>query len=128
MWQQGHAEWRVLHIPVSECSIDWSETSWHPKLRVYVPRRRTIKAQWEGYHIVIENRVYAEIPFVRAHSPVVRHFFISEEISSTSWKVTDAKGHVCVDVKDALSGGETARGRWYYNLQGLFTFGAAKPF
>jgi hypothetical protein len=128
MWQQGHSDWKVLHVPVSACSIDWSETSWHPTLRVYVPRRRTIKAEWDGYRIEIENRIYGEIPFVRAHSPLVRHFFISEEISTTSWKVTDAQGKVCVDVKDALSGGETARGRWYYNLQGLFTLGSAKPF
>ncbi|MBM3380930.1 MAG: hypothetical protein FJY29_00610 [Betaproteobacteria bacterium] len=128
MWQQSNAEWKVLHVPVSQCSIDWSETSWHPALRVHVPRKRTIKAQLDGYQIEIQNKIFAEIPFIRAHSPVVRHFFIAEEISATSWKVIDAQGKVCVDVKDALSGGETARGRWYYSLQGLFALSAAKPF
>jgi len=58
----------------------------------------------------------------------VRHFFISEELSVTSWKVVDRDGKVCVDIKDALSGGETARGRWFYNLNGIFSLSGQKPF
>lgn len=128
LWQQDDLSWKTLHVPYDKCTIDWAETSWHPGLRVHVPRKRIIKASIEGFKIEITNQIFGEIPFIRAHSPVVRHFFISEEISSTSWTVTDSQGHRCVDVKDALSGGETARGRWYYNLNGIFDLSASKPF
>ncbi|MEY4066075.1 MAG: hypothetical protein RIR26_2283, partial [Pseudomonadota bacterium] len=128
VWQQPDATWKTIHIPASECEIEWSESSWHPGLRVHVPRKRIIKARKDGFLIEVSNQIFGEIPFIRAHSPVVRHFFISEEFSTTNWKVTDAQGHVCVQVKDALSGGETARGRWYYNLSGIFHGSSSKPF
>ena len=128
LWQRPNSAWQTLRIPSHKCTIEWSETSWSPAMRVYVPRVRKISALFDGYKVEIENKIYAEIPFIRAHSPVVRHFFISEELSLTSWKVIDQNGCVCVDVKDVLSGGETARGRWFYNLSGLFTLSATKPF
>ncbi|NBO37977.1 hypothetical protein EBU99_05280 [bacterium] len=128
LWAQPDSTWKTLHIPLSACQVEWSETSWHPVLRVHVPRKRIVRANYAGYKIEIVNCILGEIPFVRAHSPVVRHFFISEELSSTSWSVVDEQGRTCVQVKDALSGGETARGRWYYNLSGLFSLSAAKPF
>jgi hypothetical protein len=128
LWADLHGQWKTLHIPQSSLEIEWTETSWHPVMRVHVPRRRVIRAEHDGYKIEISNQVLGEIPFVRAHSPVVRHFFISEELSVTSWKVVDRDGKVCVDVKDALSGGETARGRWFYNLNGIFSLSGQKPF
>jgi hypothetical protein len=128
LWQTSDGSWKTLHIPVSECDVEWSESSWHPGLRVHVPRKRSIRAQKDGYTLTVSNRILGEIPFIRAQSPVVRHFFISEEFSSTSWSVTDAQGNECVRVTDVLSGGETARGRWYYNLSGLFNGSTSKPF
>ncbi len=128
LWAEKDGEWKTLHIPSSDFQSEWTETSWHPVMRVHVPRKRVMKARHKGYTVEIENRVVGEIPFVRAHSPVVRHFFISEELSFTSWTLTDPQGKVCVQVKDALSGGETARGRWYYNLNGIFSINAQKPF
>lgn len=128
LWENQDGKWQTLHVPQSDFKVEWSETSWHPVMRVHVPRNRIIRAQHAGYSIEITNTVLGEIPFIRSHSPVVRHFFISEELSLTSWKVTDSKGRVCVEVKDALSGGETARGRWYYNLNGVFSINAQKPF
>jgi hypothetical protein len=128
LWADKDGEWKTLHIPHSDFQSEWTETSWHPVMRVHVPRKRIMKAQHKGYTVEIENRVVGEIPFVRAHSPVVRHFFISEELSFTSWTLKDPQGRICVEVKDALSGGETARGRWFYNLNGVFSINAQKPF
>jgi hypothetical protein len=128
VWQQDDQSWKTLHIPQSQCQIDWVESSWSPALRVHVPRKRVIKAQIDGYLVEIENKIFGEIPFIRAKTPVVRHFFISEEISQTSWRVKDSTGKALVEVSDVLSGGETARGRWYYNLNGLFSLSSAKPF
>lgn len=128
LWADERGEWKVLHVPQSDLEVEWVETSWHPVMRVHVPRKRKIVARHQGYTIEINNSIEGEIPFVRAHSPVVRHFFISEELSVTSWKVTDAQGRVCVAIDNALSGGETARGRWFYNLNGIFSLSAQKPF
>lgn len=127
-WQQEDLTWKTLHIPQSKCKVEWAESSWNSALRVHVPRKRVIKAQTDGYTVEIENKIFGEIPFIRAHSPVVRHFFISEEISQTTWRVTDAAGKVQVEVTEALSGGETARGRWFYNLNGFFNLSSVKPF
>ena len=128
VWQQEDLNWKTLHIPQSECQIEWAESSWNPALRVHVPRKRLIRAQADGYSVEIENKIFGEIPFIRAHSPVVRHFFISEEVSQTTWRVLDSSGKTVVEVVDALSGGETARGRWFYNLNGLFSSSSVKPF
>lgn len=127
-WQQADQSWQTLHIPQSQCDVQWAESSWNPALRVHVPRKRLVTARADGYTVEVENKIFGEIPFIRAHSPVVRHFFIAEEFSLTSWRVTDQQGRVCVEVKDVISGGETARGRWYYNLKGLFSLSAVKPF
>ena len=128
VWQQEDLNWKTLHIPQSECQTEWAESSWNPALRVHVPRKRLIRAQADGYSVEIENKIFGEIPFIRAHSPVVRHFFISEEVSQTTWRVLDSSGKTVVEVVDALSGGETARGRWFYNLNGLFSSSSVKPF
>lgn len=128
VWAEDGGQWRTLHIPASECQVEWAETNWHPQMRVHVPRKRIVRAQHQGYKVELTNQVVGEIPFLRAHSPVVRHFFISEEISLSSWIVTDPQGRVCVSVQNALSGGETARGRWYYNLNGIFSLTSPKPF
>ncbi|MEN9810156.1 MAG: hypothetical protein RLZZ488_1723 [Pseudomonadota bacterium] len=128
VWAEADGQWKTLHIPYSDCQIEWAETNWHPQMRVHVPRKRIVRAQHQGYKVELINQVVGEIPFLRAHSPVVRHFFISEEISLSSWTVTDPQGRVCVSVQNALSGGETARGRWYYNLNGIFSLTSSKPF
>lgn len=128
VWKDGSGEWKTLRVPQSHLDVEWTETSWHPVMRVHVPRQRVIRAHYQGYKIEVHNTVSGEIPFVRAHSPAVRHFFISEELSFTQWKLTDSSERVLVDVKDVLSGGETARGRWFYNLNGIFSMIASKPF
>jgi hypothetical protein len=128
VWAESDGQWKSLRIPESSLKVEWTETDWHPALRVHVPRKRMIRAQYNGYSLEIENSVMGEIPFLRSHSPVVRHFFISEELSLTDWVLKDAAGRVCVEIKGALSGGETARGRWFYNLNGIFSLSGHKPF
>jgi hypothetical protein len=102
---------RHLRFEGSELSVIWEKKHRSREMKMLVPEERVVRAESGGYSLEVRNRVSRRIPFLRQKKFFVRHYYISEEIGTTSWVLRDSRGAVLCEVVDMPSGGETASRR-----------------
>lgn len=110
LWHDG-AEQRYTRFSADQLHLVWEDTYLDPHIHVRLPRKRVIVAHKPGLQLELENTILHQIPFLRPATPAVRHFFISEQIGVTNWRLMDDAGKLLVAVRDQPSGGEIAHGR-----------------
>lgn len=110
-WREGD-EQRYQRFEVDDLEIEWCESFVHPNIGSRVPTHRRVRAKKNGLVLEAENRVLYQIPFLRPEAFFVRHFFISEEVGLTSWRLMNESGQILFEARDIPSGGETARLRF----------------
>ncbi len=110
LWHDG-AEQRYTRFSADQLHLVWEDTYLDPHIHVRLPRKRVIVAHKPGLQLELENTILHQIPFLRPATPAVRHFFISEQIGVTNWRLMDDADKLLVEVRDQPSGGEIAHGR-----------------
>ena len=109
-WKE-QGEQKYTRFNHQEFSLKWAKSAWCEDIRATLPKVRTIHGHKSGYTLEVKNEVITQLPFLRRNTAVVRNFFISEEISVTSWSLKDAQGNVVASATQLPSGGETAFAR-----------------
>jgi hypothetical protein len=104
---------RHLRFGPDDLQVQWTRGCHHSEIKKNVPVERAISGQTAGYSLEVRNHVRHRIPFLRPEKFFVRHFFISEEISTTSWTLKNSSGDVVCEVVNQPSGGETASFRLF---------------
>jgi hypothetical protein len=107
-WREGD-EQRYQRFEADCLTLNWGDSFVHPNIGARVPTKRHLRAEKNGLVLEAENRMLYQIPFLRPEVYFVRHFFISEEVGLTSWRLKDKSGKILFEAKDVPSGGETAR-------------------
>ncbi|NJN67102.1 MAG: hypothetical protein HC884_10505 [Chloroflexaceae bacterium] len=114
VWRDGETgEPRYTRFDSQSLSLRWEERTVHPEIKATVPLKRRLDAHNAHFHLEVENTVAHHIPFLRPRSLVVRHFFMGEELSFTTWRLRDASGKVLAEAVDQRSGGEIASRGWF---------------
>ena len=93
-----------------ELRLERPESAVDPVVGVRLPIIRRIMAQKGDLKLTVTNRIVRQIPLLRPEKFIVRHFFISEQISFTDWKLI-RKGKILAEGIDVPSGGELAHFR-----------------
>lgn len=101
-----------IRFHAHELSLEWRETCLHPDTKTILPTRRVIIARNNQFALELDTIILHHIPFLRPQTFVVRHFFIVEEISETTWCLRDQYGRVRAGADRQPSGGEVAFPRW----------------
>ncbi len=104
---------KSLRFDSESLSHEWVHRNRHNDMKTHVPIERLIRGSVAGYTLEARNKILHHVPFLRPKKFFVRHFYISEEISLTSWTLKDPAGNVVCEVHDRPSGGETASLRFF---------------
>jgi hypothetical protein len=107
IWREN-GESRYLRFCHDDMKLTWENVEYNSELRVTLPSRRRIVGNKDGYRLEVSNTISTVIPFLRPEKFVMRNFFISEEVSFTSWRLLAPGGKVVVDVANQPSSGENA--------------------